>query len=252
MIPCAHRSRGIVAALALAALLPGCGVLTSLSEVGRPPALTPTSNPTTDPSWRPVTMPMPAPSPPPQPQANSLWRPGARAFFKDQRAARVGDIVTIQVNMTHAATMNDNTMQQRTAAETMGMPNMFGLETILPKILAGANPAALAGVSSGSNLTTIGQIQRNENVTVQLAGTITQVLPNGNLVVAARQEMRVNDELRQLMVTGVIRPEDIRSDNTVMDDRIAEARIIYGGRGQLTEVNVPRWGDQLLQAILPF
>jgi flagellar L-ring protein precursor FlgH len=243
-----HRLLGAGALL----LLGGCGILTNLSEIGRGPQLTPTSNPTTDPNWRPVTMPMPKPSPPPPAQANSLWRPGARAFFKDQRAARVGDIVTINVNMNHAATLNDNVMAQRTGSETMGAPNMFGLEAVLPKIIHGLNMASLASVNEGSNLTTIGQIQRNENVVVQLAGTITQVLPNGNLVVVARQEMRVNDELRQLVVTGVIRPEDIRSDNTVADDRIAEARIFYAGRGQLTQAAEPRWGDQLLQSLLPF
>ncbi len=239
-------------ALALALLLPGCGILSALSEVGHPPIMSPTANPTLDPQWRPVTMPMPGPSQPPR-EANSLWRPGARAFFKDQRAARVGDIVTIMVNMNDNATMNDNTLEQRTENEQMGMPNMFGLAALLPKILnKSANPTSLANATSTSNLTTIGQIQRNENIVTSIAGTITQVLPNGNLVVVARQEMVVNDELRQVEVTGVVRPEDIRSDNTIAHDRIAEARITYSGRGQLTTVNEPRWGDQVLQALLPF
>ncbi|HET6196238.1 MAG TPA: flagellar basal body L-ring protein FlgH, partial [Acetobacteraceae bacterium] len=97
-----------------------------------------------------------------------------------------------------------------------------------------------------------GQIQRNDAVTIRLAGVVTQVLPNGNLVVSARQEFRVNHELRELQVTGVIRPQDIASDNTVLHDRMAEARIAYGGRGELTEVNHTRWGQQLMDILLPF
>jgi flagellar L-ring protein precursor FlgH len=81
---------------------------------------------------------------------------------------------------------------------------------------------------------------------------VTQVLPNGNLVVSARQEVRVNDELRDLQVSGVIRPQDIASDNTVQHDRMAEARISYGGRGEISDVQHPRWGQQVLDAILPF
>jgi flagellar L-ring protein precursor FlgH len=95
-------------------------------------------------------------------------------------------------------------------------------------------------------------MKRNETVTLRLAGIVTQVLPNGNLVVAARQEVRVNSELRELAVSGVIRPQDIASDNTVRHDRMAEARIAYGGRGQLTNVQNPRWGQQVLDIILPF
>jgi flagellar L-ring protein precursor FlgH len=81
---------------------------------------------------------------------------------------------------------------------------------------------------------------------------VTQVLPNGNLVVAARQEIVVNSELRELKVTGVVRPQDIASDNTVLHDRMAEARIQYGGRGQMTDLQSPRWGQQLMDILLPF
>ena len=145
-----------------------------------------------------------------------------------------------------------NTMEQRTDSETMGMPGFFGLGALMPSFLKGSSPSNLVNVTSGTNLFTIGQIQRNETVTVRLGAVVTQVLPNGNLVVEARQEMLVNAELRQVKVTGVIRPEDIASDNTVPHDRIAEARITYSGRGQLTEVNEPRWGQQMLDVMLPF
>ncbi len=96
------------------------------------------------------------------------------------------------------------------------------------------------------------QIQRSEAATVRVAGIVTQVLPNGNLVISARQEFRVNNELRELQVTGVIRPQDIASDNTVLHDRMAEARITYGGRGEMTEVQHTRWGQQLMDILLPW
>jgi flagellar L-ring protein precursor FlgH len=229
-------------------MLSGCGALTRLSEVGRPPEMTPSSDPTKDPKWRPMTMPSPAPQPSPQ-EANALWRPGSRAFFKDQRAAQVGDIITVLVNMNDSANLTNDTTATRTSSETAGLPNLFGLESIMPKAV---NMSSLVSSSSGNSNVGSGQIQRNEAVTLRLAGVITQVLPNGNLVVAARQQFMVNNELRDLQVTGVIRPEDIASDNTVTHDRMAEARISYGGRGQLTDLQRARWGQQMMDILAPF
>ena len=230
-------------------MLSGCGALTRLSEVGRPPQMTPSSDPTKDPKWRPMTMPSPAPQPSPQ-EANALWRPGSRAFFKDQRAAQVGDIITVLVNMNDSANLTNDTTATRTSSETAGLPNLFGLESLLPKTIV--DPSKLVNASSGNNNTGTGQIQRNEAVTLRLAGVVTQVLPNGNLAVVARQEFLVNSELRVLQVTGVIRPQDIASDNTVLHDRMAEARISYGGRGQLTDLQTARWGQQVFDIVAPF
>lgn len=230
-------------------LLAGCGSLTRLSEIGRPPAMTPTRNPTKAPTWRPISMPMPKPQPAPD-EPNALWRSGSRAFFKDQRASQEGDIVTILVNTTDSAKLKDVTTATRTSSESAGAPNLFGMENLLPKTIT--DPSKLLSVSSGNSNGGTGQIQRNEAVTLRLAGVVTQVLPNGNLVVDAHQELRVNDELRVLHVSGVIRPQDIASDNTVQADRMAEARIAYGGRGELTYVQQPRWGQQVMDALLPF
>jgi flagellar L-ring protein FlgH len=230
-------------------LLAGCGSLTRISEIGRPPAMTPTSDPTKDPTWRPVSMPMPAREPTPN-EANALWRSGSRAFFKDQRAAQVGDLVTILVAMNDTANMKNATITNRTSAETGSLAQFFGLQTRLPPSIS--DPSKILNVGSTNNNGGSGQIQRNDTVMIRLAGVVTQVLPNSNLVVSARQEFRVNHELRELQVTGVIRPQDIASDNTVHHDRMAEARIAYGGRGELTEVNHTRWGQQLMDILLPF
>jgi len=243
--------RARAALLLLPALLAGCGSLSRLSEVGRPPAMTPSSDPTQEASYRPMTLPMPNPQPA-SVQANSLWRNGSRAFFKDQRAAAVGDIVTVLVNITDTADVKDATNATRNGNESMGVPNLFGLETTLPRILPGATASSLVSTTSTNGNVGTGEIARSEAVTISLAGVITQVLPNGNLVVSARQQMRVNNELRELQVSGVIRPQDIASDNTVQHDRMAEARISYGGRGEVMDVQTPRWGQQLMDILLPF
>ena len=232
--------------------LSGCGALTRLSEVGRPPSMTPSGDPTADPSYRPISMPMPR-GQTETAEANSLWRAGSRAFFKDQRAAAVGDIVTVLVNITDAANLSNQSAASRSGDESLGVPGLFGLQAALPRILSRAvNPSALVSANSKGASTGTGSIKRAEAVTLRLAGVITQVLPNGNLALAARQEVRVNSELRELQVSGVIRPQDIGSDNTVQHDRLAEARIAYGGRGQLTNVQQPRYGQQVLDIILPF
>lgn len=247
------RLAALVAPIILAPLLvTGCGTLQRLSEVARPPAMTQPGDPTQEPGWRPLNMPMPA-AQTAMPQANSLWRGGSRAFFKDQRAAMVGDILTVMVNIADAASLKNNTTANRKGSESLGLPNLLGLEaTVIPRLLTGVNLDKLVSMSSANGNAGTGEMKRDETVTLKLAGVITQVLPNGNLVVAARQEVRVNAELRELAVFGVIRPRDIASDNTVRHDRMAEARIAYGGRGQLTDLQTPRWGQQVLDIVLPF
>ncbi|HEY5301372.1 MAG TPA: flagellar basal body L-ring protein FlgH [Acetobacteraceae bacterium] len=237
------------AAVALLLGFSGCDTLQQLSEVGRPPALSPTQDPTRTPGWQPVTMPMPAPQSAPS-EGDSLWRPGSRAFFKDQRASRVGDLVTVLVSMNDQATLKNATTATRTSAENAGLPNLFGLETLLAHVPM--NPSSLVSASSSNSNVGAGQVQRSESVTVRLAGVVTQVLPNGNLVVMAHQQFRADSELRDLRVSGVIRPEDIASDNTIQSDRMAEARIAYGGRGELTAVQTPRVGQQLMDIVMPW
>jgi flagellar L-ring protein precursor FlgH len=246
--------RQLLTGLLLTSLLPlaGCGALERLSEIGRPPAMTPITDPTRAANYRPLTTPLPK-AETTAPDANSLWRPGARAFFKDQRAAQVGDLITVLVNIADTAALQDQSSTGRTGTETLGMPNFFGLEALLPKIITSAiSPKSLVSTNSAGTSTGTGAISRTETITLRLAGEVTQVLPNGNLVINASQEMRVNSELRELSVKGIVRPQDIASDNTVTHDRMAEARISYGGRGQITDYQTPRAGQQVLDTVLPF
>lgn len=238
--------------LALMMATSGCNTLQRLSEVGDGPKLSPVTNPTQDPRWQPVSMPMPQPTVP-QSGANSLWRQGSRAFFRDQRAAQVGDILTVLVSINERAELSNQSSRDREGEDSLGIPSLFGLESSINKILPNSvNPSSLVSASGAQSASGTGAIRRNENVTLRVAAVVTQVLPNGNLVLSGKQEVRVNQELRELNVTGVIRSQDIASDNTVRHDRMAEARIAYGGRGTISDVQAPRWGQQVLDLVLPF
>jgi flagellar L-ring protein FlgH len=235
--------------LALAILLGGCE---RLSDLGRPPAMAGIENPTADPTWRQVSMPMPTPQSPP-PGANSLWRPGSRTFLRDQRAAQPGDLVTVLVAIQDEARFNNETERERSGTDEMGIPRLFGLPSSFTRIFPNViDPSRLVTASGSQNSSGTGTTRRTERVTVNVAATVVQVLPNGNLVVTGRQQVRVNSDLRDLTVSGIIRPQDIGSDNTVRHDRLAEARIAYGGRGAISDMQRPRWGQELLDTLLPF
>jgi flagellar L-ring protein precursor FlgH len=243
------NSTRIAALGALAGLLSGCGALERLRLIGDPPPLAAIENPTAAPGYKPVQMPMPAPQPAIY-QPNSLWRTGSRAFFKDQRAHQVGDILTVKVKITDKATMDNETQRSRKANEDSGIDNFFGKGKV--PIMNAAVPTRIFTADSTGSSDGKGSIDRKEELLTNIAGVVTQVLPNGNLVIEGKQEIRVNFEIRELIVAGVVRPEDIESDNTIDSNKIAQARIAYGGRGQLMDVQQPRYGQQVLDVLLPF
>jgi flagellar L-ring protein precursor FlgH len=239
----------LMSILALAPLAGGCSAIDRLANVGERPKLAAIENPTAKPGYKPVQMPMPTPQPASY-NPNSLWRNGSRAFFKDQRAQQIGDIVTVAVKITDKAEIANQTQRSRTNNENSQIDSFFGkaklpvLNKELPVNLLTADSTAL---SDGK-----GSVNREETLQTNVAAVVTQVLPNGNLVIEGRQEVRVNFELRELIVAGIVRPEDIQSDNTIDSTKIAEARIAYGGRGQITDVQQPRYGQQVMDIVLPF
>jgi len=242
----------VVLAAALPLVLGGCNALTRLSEVGEAPKMTEIVNPAARSNYRPVSMPMPEPESVVR-SPNSLWRTGARAFFKDQRAARVGDILTISIEIKDEAEISNSTIRTRSNSDKAGVGGFFGYEASLNRILPEAvDPSNLVDLSSTLSNQGTGKIDRDESIKLKLAAVITQVLPNGNMVLQGRQEVRVNFEVRELQIAGIIRPEDIKTDNTISYDKIAEARISYGGRGHISDVQQPRYGSQVLDIFLPF
>ena len=237
--------------LLLTSGLGGCNTADRLANIGRAPALSAIDDPTASPGYKPVRMPMPEPVPVSH-AANSLWQQGSRSFFKDQRARQIGDIVTVKVNFKDSADIANETKRARRDSDSMGVPNLFGLETQADKALPGVNPSALVNATSATSSDGVGSVKRAETLTTNVAAIVTQILPNGNMVLEGKQEVRVNFEVRELIVGGVIRPEDIENDNTIDSTKIAEARLAYGGRGQITDVQQPRYGQQVMDVILPF
>jgi flagellar L-ring protein FlgH len=230
----------------------GCNAYNRIASIGSEPPLSGIENPVAKRGYQPVAMPMPRPQPVLQ-QANSLWRPGSKAFFKDQRANRVGDILTVEVAIDDNASLNNETTTTRDNSEGAGLTNFLGMESQLTKVFPEAlDVTSLVDLESNSNVKGTGAVARNETIEMQIAAIVTQILPNGNLVISGRQEIRVNFESRDLTISGVVRPEDITSSNTIASAKIAEARISYGGRGHLTDVQQARYGQQLFDIIFPF
>jgi len=232
-----------------AMMIAGCSSLERLKNVGNTPPLSGIENPQSQPGYKPVHMPMPVPQNATY-NPNSLWRNGSRAFFKDQRAHQVGDILTVTVNITDKATIANETARSRESKEDSGIDNFFGKAKV--PIMNSAVPTRIFTADSTSSTDNKGSVNRNETLTTNVAGVVMQVLPNGNLVIEGKQEIRVNYEIRELVVAGIVRPEDIQSDNTIDSSKIAEARIAYGGRGQISDVQQPRYGQQVLDILLPF
>lgn len=246
-----HRAPFACLLLAGAALS-ACTTLQRLADVGAEPRLTGIENPTHQRGYKPVSLPMPAPISPHR-EPNSLWRAGSRAFFKDLRASRVGDLVTVKIDIDDKGELENTSERTRNNLEGADAPALLGYETSLSRILPEAvNPANLLEISSEARSRGDATIDREEKIQLKLAAVVSQILPNGNMVILGRQETRVNFEVRELQIMGVIRPEDINNQNTVPYEKIAEARLSYGGRGHMSDVQQPRYGQQIIDVLFPF
>jgi flagellar L-ring protein FlgH len=244
----------VVALLALTAGLSACSTADKLANVGQAPVLTAIKDPTAQAGYRPVNMPMPETIVASY-QPNSLFSNQARGFFKDQRAHKIGDILTVHVTIDDSAQISNSTARSRDAENEAGVGGVLG--SIFGGIgggVPGLDISADGSISTSSALSDAGtgSVNRREALETQVAAVVVQVLSNGNLVIEGRQEVRVNFEVRDLIVAGIVRPEDIQADNTIPSSKIAEARISYGGRGQITDVQQPRYGQQVADILLPF
>ncbi|MEM7519465.1 MAG: flagellar basal body L-ring protein FlgH [Pseudomonadota bacterium] len=235
----------IVALVALG----GC---TSLDQFGQPPSLTPAvttdefaamSNPE-------VALPLQAAGPL---ESSSLWSGTKQSLLGDRRALERGDILTVVVEIDDRAEISNESERSRSANETLGVPDLLGFPQRLDRQLpAGASSSALVGINANSTTSGDGSVTRRERLTLRVAAAVTEVLPNGVLAISGTQEVRVNFELRELIVSGYVRPADISRQNEITYDKIASARVSYGGRGHITDVQQPRYGQQVLDAVLPF
>ena len=242
---------------AVAGVLTGCG---AGFEDYNPQISAIALDATTLPEAARVSVPMPTPEPVlvlERAEAASLWQRGAGSFFADQRATQVGDILTIDIDINDQAQLSNATARNRQGSSNLGRPSFFGYGTQIDKFLPGVGPedlptGDLVDVDSSKNTSGSGTIDRAENINLKVAALIVRILPNGNMVIAGRQEVMVNSELRELRVAGIIRPQDIQRNNVIPYDKIAEARITYAGRGQISRQTRTSLGEGALDIILPY
>lgn len=242
-------SRRIAFLLLLAAApLGACG---SVNEAVSTPKLSAIAYPAAVvPSQQVVLLPADAPRPA---SANSLWRNGARAFFHDQRASRVGDILTVQIDINDTAKVSNESVTSKKSANNVGLNHFLGFESSLGRLLPKAfSPASAINTSSNLSSDGMGSVNRSEAVSLTIAAVVTGILPNGNLIIQGKQEVRINSELRELTVAGIVRPEDITSTNTIKHTQIAEARVSYGGKGMLSQTQQAPASTALLEKFSPF
>ncbi|MBY5971524.1 flagellar basal body L-ring protein FlgH [Pseudooceanicola marinus] len=240
--------------LALAALaLSGC---IDRSHLGKPPNFSPDIH---TPEYRAMMDPARkgadlgyAPYGAERPEA-SLWRRDRGSLLGDRRAMSEGDILTVVIEIDESAAISNSTDRSRSGSNNLGLPQLLGIPQRLSGLLPdGASYDNAVSVDSTSSHSGDGSVSRNEQLTLRVAATVVDVLPNGVLAISGNQEVRVNFELRELLVSGYVRPEDISRQNEITYDKIASARVSYGGRGQITDMQQPRIGQQVLDRVLPF
>ncbi|PYE84584.1 flagellar basal body L-ring protein FlgH [Pseudoroseicyclus aestuarii] len=237
-------------ALALAALA-GCGS----APIGREPDFTPPQAGAEATAMMTYSLPQEVAVPPTMigPSVASLWDGGRGSLLGDRRAMQRGDIMTVVIEIDDSASISNSSDRSRTASQDMGVPSLVGIpQRLNERLPEGATLDAAVGLNSNSSFAGDGSVRRNEQLELRVAATVTDVLPNGVLQIEGRQEVRVNFELRELIVTGYVRPADISRQNEITYDKIASARISYGGRGQISDVQQPRYGQQVLENVLPF
>jgi flagellar L-ring protein precursor FlgH len=226
------------------AALSACSAIDRIENIGEAPKLAAVGNP----AGQKIVAEIPRPAPITH-DNNSLWQPGAQSFFHDPRAMHVGDVITVNVSVADTAKLQNSTSRSRTNSDDANLTNFFGLEKVLPPAI---DPTSVVKMGSDNSNVGTGSIQRAESINMTLAALVAQVLPNGNLVIDGHQQVRVNNELRDMRLSGIVRREDITQDNTVNLSQIAEARVAYGGQGTMSDVQQPRYGSQLFDIIMPW
>jgi flagellar L-ring protein precursor FlgH len=227
----------------------GCG---KLEQVGRAPEFTGLEG--TDQHYAMYASDMPKDIPTKTASdGSSLWESGTQSLFGDRRAARRGDIVTVVIEINDSASISNSTGRSRSGQQKSGLPDFLGIPQRIDESLPdGASMASAYESKSSSTFKGQGSVSRNEKLTLRIAATVVEELPNGVLKVEGQQEVRVNFEMRELIVTGYVRPTDISRQNEITYDKIAGARISYGGRGQITDVQQPTYGQQVADIVMPF
>lgn len=233
-------------------IIVACTGCTRLENVGKAPSFTPEEASGERRAMLSPGLPLDFEPDAPSDQA-SLWSGSRRSLLGDRRALRQGDIMTVVVEIDEEAEISNASERSRSGSESLGVPGLFGFpQRLNERLPEGASAEEAVSINSNSSSSGDGSVKRNEKLTLRVAATIVDVLPNGVLAISGSQELRVNFEMRELLVSGYVRPEDISRQNEITYDKIASARVSYGGRGQISDVQQPRTGQQVLDIVLPF
>ncbi len=243
------NSKVLAAATILSLAITGCA---RLENVGKAPALKAPQNGDEHLAMMRVPLPERTGSPDLSTRA-SLWRSDRKSLLGNQRAQQIGDILTVVIEIDERAEISNATSRSRDGNESLSIPALVGIpQRINSQLPEGASLDPAVSTTSSSSSSGNGSVRRNEKFSLRVAATVVDVLQNGVLSIQGSQEVRVNFELRELLVSGYVRPADISRQNQITYDKIAAARISYGGRGQITDVQQPRYGQQVADIILPF
>jgi len=235
--------------LLVALAVSGCG---RTDHMGKAPSFTPTTNNQEHYAMMNPPLPQQA-SVSRRSDTASLWSGNKASLLGDRRAASRGDILTVVIEVDEKAQIKNESERNRSGSDSLSLPALAGLpQRINERLPTGATTDPLVDISSDSKSSGDGSVKRSEKLTLRVAATVVDVLPNGVLAIEGSQELRVNYELRELLVSGFARSEDISRKNEITFDKIASARVSYGGRGQITDMQQPRWGQQVMDAVLPY
>ena len=239
-------TRYAAAMMLCALLLAGCG-MGRVQDIGKEPSLTPVGA-----GLKPLKVAVPnEPAPGPiYAKGNSLWQDTSADYFRDPRANKIGDVMTVKISIKDKASLDNTSERKRDNKNEFNLNTGYDLN--LPLLNGKRQGNIDSAIESKNSTKGEGAITRSESIELLVAAVVTGVMPNGNLVISGTQEVRVNFEVRVLTVEGIVRPRDISTENMVSYDKIAEARISYGGRGRITEVQQPPWGQQLWDMFWPF
>lgn len=224
-----------------------------LKAVGAPPEFTPPQASAEATAMQTFGITSDLPATIPRNDTPSLWTGARGSLLGDRRAMQRGDILTVVIEIDESASISNSTDRSRSGSESLSVPELFGIpQRIEERLPVGVTLDSAVDLNASGSFSGDGSVQRNEQLELRIAATVVDVMPNGVLSIQGTQEVRVNFELRELLVSGFVSPSDITRQNEITYDKLASARISYGGRGHITDVQQPRIGQQVVDIVLPF
>jgi flagellar L-ring protein precursor FlgH len=200
----------------------------------------------------PKALPLP-PSPPPQ--EGSLWTPkNPRGLLADLRACNVGDIIMVSITENSKAGDEASTSADKTSGVKVGITSLLGLSMPQMNAFKDNNITAENAIEGAVGNTSKGQgkTDRQSTFTTIMSTRVIQILPNNNLVIQGQRQMKINNETEVVSLSGIVRPEDLDTNNTVPSAKVAEARMEISGFGVVSDKQRQGWLTRIIDHIWPW